>query len=78
MKKIKIILAFLLLFNIACELNLGGGDKKDKNGGGGCQIRLKWYHINFHNETPHPKDLSQSPALAGFFVCGMMCRFGYA
>jgi len=41
MKKIKIILAFLLLFTIACELNLGEGDEKDKNGGGGCQIRLK-------------------------------------
>jgi hypothetical protein len=39
MKKIKIILAFLLLFTIACELNQG--DEKDKNGGGGCQIRLK-------------------------------------
>ena len=37
---------------------------------------------NNPNETPlannpHPKDLSKSPAVAGFFVCGMMCRFGY-
>jgi hypothetical protein len=24
----------------------------------------------------HPKDLSKSPAAAGFFVCGMIVRFG--
>ena len=27
--------------------------------------------------NPHPKDLSKSPAVAGFFVCGMMGRFEY-
>ena len=27
--------------------------------------------------NPHPKDLSKSPAVAGFFVCGMIGRFGY-
>ena len=27
--------------------------------------------------NPHPKDLSKSPAVAGFFVCGMLCKFGY-
>ena len=26
--------------------------------------------------NPHPKDSSKSPTVAGFFVCGMMCRFG--
>jgi hypothetical protein len=26
--------------------------------------------------NPHPRDLSKSPAVAGFFVCGMMGRFG--
>jgi len=28
-------------------------------------------------DNPHPKDLSKSPATAGFFVCGMLCKFGY-
>jgi hypothetical protein len=27
--------------------------------------------------NPHPKDLSKSPAAAGFLICRMMCRFGY-
>jgi len=27
--------------------------------------------------NPYPKDLSKSPAAVGFFVCGMMGRFGY-
>jgi len=27
--------------------------------------------------NPHPKDLSKNPTLAGFFVCGMIGRFGY-
>ena len=27
--------------------------------------------------NPHPKDLSKSPAVAGFFVYGMMGRLGY-
>ena len=27
--------------------------------------------------NPHPKHLSKSPAVAGFFVCEMMCIFGY-
>jgi hypothetical protein len=26
--------------------------------------------------NPHPKDLNKSPTFVGFFVCGMMCRFG--
>jgi hypothetical protein len=25
----------------------------------------------------HPKDLRKSPAVAGFFVCGIMGRLGY-
>ena len=25
----------------------------------------------------HPKDLSKSPAVAGFFVCGIMGKFRY-
>jgi hypothetical protein len=37
----KLILVFLLLSTIACKLNLGEGDERDKNGGGGCQIRFE-------------------------------------
>ena len=36
----KKILALLLLFTIACELNFGEGDERDRNSGGGCEIRI--------------------------------------
>jgi len=33
--------------------------------------------MKLYVNIPHPKDLSKSPAAAGFFVCGIMGRFGY-
>ena len=36
----KKIIALLLLFTIACEVNLGENDERDRNSGGGCEIRI--------------------------------------
>ena len=36
----KRILMLCLFFFIACEINFGDGDERDRNTGGGCEIRL--------------------------------------
>ena len=44
--------------------------------GEGQWVIVKWNASGSNNS--HPKDLSKSPAVAGFFVCGKMENFEYS